>query len=101
MPHYYDVVINKLLINTMAQESKVGNPLVAGAVIAGVAVAATLLSKKETRNKAKKLLASAAKKGADFLERPEGKALTGAIAGKIVKDVTDGKDNGDEKKGRK
>lgn len=58
----------------MAQEKKGSNPLVAGAVLAGVAVAAAVLSKKENRDKATKMVKDTVKKGEQYMKKSDSKS---------------------------
>ncbi len=71
----------------MANEKNRSNPLVAGAVLAGVAVTAAVLSKKENRDKAAKMMKDAVKSGEKFMKKPEIKAATGAMATKVLDNV--------------
>lgn len=74
----------------MANEKGKGgaNPLVTGAVVAGAVVAAVALSKKENRDKARKVILDVTKKGKKLMERPEAKAAVGMVAGKVVDEVS-------------
>ena len=69
------------------KEQKGGNALVAGVVLAGVAVTAAVLSKKENRDKAKKIAATAIRNGKKIMERPEAKMIAGVVAKKAIEKV--------------
>ncbi len=71
----------------MAHEKNKANPLVAGAVLAGVAVTAAVLSKKENREKAANLVRDTVKKGEKFMKTPEVKQATNVVAAKVLDDV--------------
>ena len=71
----------------MKNEKKSSNPLVAGAVLAGIAVTAAVLSKKENRDKAAQLVKDAVKKGEKFMKNPEVVKTTAVVAAKVLEDV--------------
>lgn len=62
------------------QESKI-NPVVAGAVLVGAAAAAVVLSKKENRDKAGKILKDVSKKGKLLAKDPHVKKIAATATG--------------------
>lgn len=74
----------------MAENKKTKmNPVVAGAVLAGAAAAAVVLSKKENREKAGKILKDLTSKGKKLAKDPEVKKTAIAATDKIIDQVAD------------
>ena len=87
----------------MANENRKGgaNPIVTGAVVAGAVVAAVALSKKENREKARKMILDVTKKGQKLMERPEAKAVAGAVVSKVAQDMSKKGGNGNNEQKEK
>lgn len=74
----------------MSDNSKTSK-VVAGAIIAGAAVTAAVLSNKKTRTKAKNAVKTIVKKGKQILKTPEGKAVVETLAEGTLSKVVDEK----------